>query len=137
MAKIFVLRKGTSITDEILEIATRDSVKTARVEAIGGVDHLNVAYFNLREKRYEEHRYDEFLEVTSMLGNITTKDGKPFLHVHGNFGRSDMSVIGGHIISAMVSPTLEVILTPTTNVAIRRLDEESGLNLVSETQEKT
>jgi predicted DNA-binding protein with PD1-like motif len=133
MAKIFVFKKGTSVTDEILAISTREGIKTARVEAIGGVDHLNVAYFNRGEKRYEDHRYDEFLEVTSILGNVTTKDGKPFLHIHGNFGRRDMSVIGGHIIAASVSPTLEVVITPTANAAVRRFDEESGLNLISET----
>jgi predicted DNA-binding protein with PD1-like motif len=64
------------------------------------------------------------------LGNITQKDGKPFLHVHGTFGRKDLSVLGGHIISASVFPILEVIMTPTRNSAFRRFDEELGLNII-------
>jgi predicted DNA-binding protein with PD1-like motif len=130
MARIYKLEKGASLTDEILKIAKKERIKTARVEAIGGVDKLELAFFNHEQKRYEEHKFDEFTEVTSLLGNITVKDGKPFLHMHGTFGRRDNSVIGGHLISARVFPFLEIIITPTKNRAKRRFDEETGLNAI-------
>jgi predicted DNA-binding protein with PD1-like motif len=130
MAKIYSLGKGTSLVDGVLGIAEREKVKTARVEGIGGVSRLRLAYFNHREKRYEEHDFEEFLEVTGMLGNITMKDGKPFLHAHCTFGRRDMSVIGGHLISATVFPLMEVVVTPTSNTALRRFDDELGLNVI-------
>jgi len=130
MAKIHALKAGMSLTDEILRIARKERIKTARVEAIGGVDRLKLAYFNHRTKKYEEHEYNEFLEVTGMLGNITQKDGKPFLHAHCTFGRRDMSVIGGHLISATVFPLMEVVITPTRNRATRRFDEKLGLNVI-------
>jgi predicted DNA-binding protein with PD1-like motif len=130
MAKLYALKAGTSLTDEIIRIASRERIKTARVEAIGGVNKLKLAYFNHETKKYEEHAFDEFLEVTGMLGNITQKDGKPFLHAHCTFGRRDMSVVGGHLISATVFPLMEVVVTKTTNSAARRFDEETGLNLI-------
>ncbi|MDG6898897.1 MAG: DUF296 domain-containing protein [Nitrososphaerota archaeon] len=130
MAKIFVLKAGSSIPDEILEIAKRERVKTARVEAIGTVNRLRLAYFDHVSKKYEEHQFEEQLEVTGLLGNITQKDGKPFLHAHGTFGRRDMTVIGGHLMSATVFPLLEVVITPTKNTATRRFDREIGLNVI-------
>ena len=130
MARIYALKAGTSLTDEILRIARREKIKTARVEAIGGVNKLKLAYFNHETKRYEEHDFDEFLEVTGMLGNITRKDGKPFLHAHCTFGRRDMSVVGGHLVSATVFPLMEVVITPTRNSATRRFDEKTGLNVI-------
>jgi len=130
MARIYSLKKGTNFADEVLRIARREGIKTARVEAIGRVNELRLAFFNHRSKKYEEHSFDEFLEVTGILGNITTKDGRPFLHVHGTFGRRDTSVVGGHIISATVSPLMEVVITPTKNKASRRFDEATGLNLI-------
>ncbi len=130
MAKLYSLRAGAKIPDDIIAIARRERIATARVEAIGGVDRLKLAYFNHESKKYEEHDYDEFLEVTSLLGNVTAKDGKPFLHVHGNFGRKDQSVLGGHIMSASVFPILEVVVTPTKNKALRRFDDELGLNVI-------
>ncbi len=130
MAKLYSLKAGAKIPDAILAIASREKVATARVEAIGGFDSLKLAYFNHRAKKYEEHDFSEFLEVTSLLGNITMKDGEPFLHAHGNFGRKDMSVIGGHIMSARVFPILEIVVTPTDNRALRRFDEDLGLNVI-------
>jgi len=132
MAKIYNLRRGARLPDEILEIAKKDGMRSASVEGIGGVKGLNLAYYNPLKKKYEEHRYREFLEVTGLLGNITMKDGKPFLHVHGTFGRRDMTVLGGHVLSATVFPFLEVVITPMRNRAVRKFDNGTGLNHINQ-----
>jgi uncharacterized protein len=134
VAKLFVLKAGSELVDGILSIAREEKVKTARVEAIGGVRKLKVAYYNHASKKYEEHDYEEFLEVTSILGNLTQKEGKPFLHVHGTFGRKDTSLIGGHVLAAEVFPLLEVVVTPTSNLALRRFDDETGLSVIYKTE---
>ena len=133
MAKIYSLPAGARIPEDIVSIAIKENVGTARVEAIGGVDKLRLAYFNRVTKKYDEYDYQEFFEVTSLLGNITLKDAKPFLHAHGNFGRKDRSVIGGHVVSADVFPLLEVVVTPTVNKALRKFDEDLGLNVIYRT----
>jgi uncharacterized protein len=130
LAKIYSLKKGTKIPDGVVAIATRESIRTALVSAIGGFSKVRIGYFDQGRKKYEEHDIEEELEVTSLLGNITIKDGKPFLHVHGTFGRRDLSVIGGHVMTATVSPLLEVVITPTTNRARRVFDESVGLNVI-------
>ncbi len=135
MARIYKLDKGDSIIDEVLKIARKEKIKTARFEAIGGVNKLKLAYFNHHTKKYEEHEYDEFLEVTSILGNITIKGGRPFVHAHCTFGRKDMSLIGGHLISATVFPLLELVITPTKNRATRKFDDETGLNAIHKIEE--
>lgn len=130
VAKIYSLKAGSRVPDDIVAIATREKIPTARVEAIGGVKKLRLAYFNHEAKKYEEHDYDEFLEVTSVLGNVTLKDGKQFLHIHGTFGRRDLSVLAGHVVQATVFPLLEVVVTPTENRALRKFDDELGLNVI-------
>ncbi len=133
MAKIYSLLAGAKIPEDIISIAIKEKIDTGRIEAIGGVDRLRLAYFNRVTRKYEEYDYQEFLEVTSLLGNITLKDAKPFLHAHGNFGRKDRSVVGGHIISADVFPLLEVVVTATENRALRKFDEGLGLNVIYRT----
>ena len=130
MTKIYSLRAESEVPGDILAIARREKVRTAGVKAIGGVKELTLAYFNHEAKKYEEHEYSEFMEVTSLLGNITVKDGKPFLHAHGTFGRRDLSVLAGHVVRAKVFPLLELVLTPTRNRAVRRFDDELGLNVI-------
>ena len=130
MAELRALRAGETLPDSILRIAIKERIRTATLAGIGGVDRLTLGYYNRRTKRYEEHSYNGFMEVTSLLGNITEKDGKPFLHAHGTFGRRDMGVIGGHLIRARIYPTLEFTLEPTTNKGLRKFDERTGLNLI-------
>ena len=130
MAKIYSLKAGAIIPDDILGIAKKEKIHTARVEAIGGVEELRLAYFNRGTKRYEEHDFNEFLEVTGILGNVTLKEGKPYLHIHGTFGRRDLSTLAGHVMKAKVFPILEVVITPTKNRALRRFDDELGLNVI-------
>jgi predicted DNA-binding protein with PD1-like motif len=130
MAKIYSLKAGAKIPDDILSIAKKEKIATARVEAIGGVEQLTLAYFNHESKKYEEHDFKEFLEVTGIMGNITLKEGKPFLHIHGTFGRRDLSTVAGHVMAAKVFPLLEVVVTPTKNRALRRFDDDLGLNVI-------
>ncbi len=137
MSKIYSMRSGTSLVEGLLEIARKEGMTTAGIAAIGGVNELKIAHFNSVEKKYEEHAYHEFLEVTTLNGNITVKDGAPFLHVHGTFGRRDMSVIGGHVVSATVFPLMEVTIALTENTAIRRFDDETGLNAIWEVRPAT
>lgn len=133
MAKIYSLKSGSKLPEEVVALAKKEKISTALLSAIGGVDELRVAYFNHGTKKYEDHDYHEELEVTSLLGNVTIKDGKPFVHIHGTFGRRDMSVVGGHVVSATVHPLLELVVTPTTNKAVRRFDDEVGLSVIYKT----
>ena len=130
VSKIYSLKPETNLIEGLLAIAKREKMKTAKVEAIGGVNELRIAYFNSKARKYEEHDFHEFLEVASLIGNVTLKDEEPFLHLHGTFGRRDMSVIGGHVISGKIFPLLEAVFTPTANEAQRRFEEKFGLNAI-------
>jgi predicted DNA-binding protein with PD1-like motif len=130
VAKIYSLKAGARVPDDIVAIARKEKIATAGVEAIGGFEELRLAYFNHEAKRYEEHDYREFLEVTGLLGNITQMEGRPFLHVHGTFGRRDLSGLAGHVMAAKVFPLLEVVVTPTKNRAVRKFDDGLGLNVI-------
>jgi predicted DNA-binding protein with PD1-like motif len=89
-----------------------------------------LAYWNASTKKYEAREFDQQMEVVSFQGNAALKDAKPFLHLHGVFGLSDFTVIGGHIQEATVHPTLEVWLR-TEDVPVRRAeDPSSGLDLL-------
>ena len=135
MAKIYKLDGGASLVDEILRIARKEKIETAGVAAIGGVNSITLAYFNNTKKKYEEHVFDGFMELTSLLGNITVKDGQPFLHAHCTVAKRDQSVLGGHLVSATVFPLVELIITPTSNRAERRFSKEVGLNLIHKIEE--
>jgi uncharacterized protein len=84
----------------------------------------------LDQKQYLRKKVDEIAELISCSGNLTMKEDKPFVHVHVSAGLRDFSVIGGHLFSAIVAVTAEVILKPMPNVMKRRFNDETGLYLL-------
>jgi predicted DNA-binding protein with PD1-like motif len=51
------------------------------------------------------------------------------VHAHLVFGRSDGHTIGGHLIHAITSPTLEVFVTTFPERLGKKPDPQSGLQL--------
>lgn len=66
-----------------------------------------------------------------MVGDIAIDDnGAPGLHLHAVLGVSDGSTRGGHLLQAIVRPTLEVMVKETP-IDIRRKERpELGLALI-------
>ena len=69
-------------------------------------------------------------EITNLTGNISEKDGKPYLHLHITASRSDYSCIGGHLLEAYINGACELYVEAFPGVKIGRYqDPETGLNL--------
>jgi predicted DNA-binding protein with PD1-like motif len=115
----------------LLAIAHREGIEYAALSGLGAVSGVSLAYFNDETRQYETHHIEEQLEVIGLTGNVTLKEGQPFLHVHATFGGRDLSVRGGHVMEATVKPNLEIWLTRGSEAVVRLPDEESGLWLMS------
>ena len=52
-------------------------------------------------------------ELTSLTGNITaeTVENEPIIHLHATIADKDFRTYGGHVFRAIVSKTIEVVLT--------------------------
>jgi uncharacterized protein len=124
------LETGEPVIHNLTTFLASEGIDFANLSGAGAVDQVRLAYWNAETRAYEERQFDEQLEVVSFQGNAALKDGAPFLHLHGVFGRRDFSPIAGHIKEARVHPTLEVWLR-TEDVPVRRAhDPTSGLDLL-------
>ena len=65
-----------------------------------------------------------------MIGDFALYQGKPALHMHMTVGHRDGRTSGGHVIEAVVSPTLEVFVTVEPVPLNKKHDPESGLTLI-------
>src|SRR5262245_46640844 len=127
---VLVLEIGEELVESILRYAEQMKIKAASIHAIGAIRNFELGYYVLDQKQYLRKKVDEIVELISCSGNLAIKDGKPFVHVHVSVGLRDFSVIGGHLFSAIVAVTAEVILTPLPNVMNRSFNEETGLYLL-------
>ena len=66
------------------------------------------------------------------MGDIAKgDDGKASLHLHAVLGLKDGSVRGGHFLSGLVQPTLEVTITETVAHLRRKKRPDLGIALIS------
>jgi hypothetical protein len=128
----YVIRmdRGEEIVSSLTAFCRKENVTLATVEALGAADHVVIGLYDVGARQYHKHTFDGPMEITSLLGSISTKDGEPYLHLHINLCREDMSVIGGHLNECRISATCEMIVRKIEGIVERKLDEEvTGLNL--------
>jgi len=73
---------------------------------------------------------NEQLEVASMVGDFALYKGKPAVHTHMAVGHRDGTASGGHVIQAVVSPTLEVFVTVDPVPLRKKYDPATELTLI-------
>src|SRR5438067_667483 len=96
-AYIFNLARGEELMKTLLAWCNEHSIAGATLTGLGAADKLELAYYNLQTKSYERHEIAEEVEILSLIGNLGELNGKKLLHIHGAFGRKDLSTFGGHV----------------------------------------
>lgn len=125
------LQRGEDAFPNILEYCRKNNIKAATLGIIGACSQVQLAFYSLESKEYENQNFDKDLEVLAVQGNIASLDGELMIHAHGSFSeRGCMAVRGGHINSMTVSATLEVTINAFDGEISREYDEDTGLNLL-------
>lgn len=129
-AYVVRLDPGEEIIDSVRAFAEREGVTLASVQAIGAVREFTVGAFDTKEKKYYANEFAGTYEITSLLGNINTKDGGFYCHLHMTAADETGRVVGGHLNRAVVSATCEMVVTLLSGTVDRRFSEDVGLNLL-------
>ena len=113
MIHAFKVPKGSSILEYLGKAIRERGLKSGVILGIGGLERVELGYYNPARGVYERVEYragETVLEVTSMTGNYLVKqDGSISIHIHINIASRDY-VKGGHLISGVANPFLEVFL---------------------------
>ena len=99
------------------------------MEAIGATDRAVIGVYDLEKKEYYPEAINEFMEITSLNGNITAKEGKPYIHLHATLADQHHAIHGGHVLEMRVGATCEMFVTVFEGEVNRCKDEELGINL--------
>jgi uncharacterized protein len=117
------------IAEAIAAFCQEQGIYAGEIIGLGAVDNATLRFLNPDTKAYVDKTFEEQMEITSLVGNISEKDGKVYLHLHANFGRSDYSVVGGHLLEARISGACEIFIKRYNCKVGRHKDEETGLNM--------
>lgn len=121
--------KGEEILEKVKEIALKENIRLANINALGAVGEFTVGVFKTGEKKYYANSFTGDFEIVSLTGTINTMNGEFYTHLHMSAGDSEGKVFGGHLNRAVVSATCEMIINIIDGTVDRYKDEEIGLNL--------
>ena len=128
---VAVLDAGQEAFSALQEIAEREGLSAASLTAVGAVEAATLGWYDLDEQDYRRIEVDEQAEVLSLIGDVARDpEGKPSVHAHTVLGLRDGSTRGGHLLSAVVRPTLEVVLRETPAELAKTYRPDVGLALI-------
>jgi hypothetical protein len=128
---VVVLARGEEILSSLKSFAKEEGLSDASFKAIGALSRVELGWFDWEIKKYQTAvKLDEQVELLSLIGDIATKDSEPQVHAHLVIGRADGTAHGGHLLSATVCPTCELVLTESPRELKKVYDPESGLALI-------
>ncbi|WP_315122159.1 PPC domain-containing DNA-binding protein [uncultured Clostridium sp.] len=127
---IIRLDKGDEIIASIKEICKKEKIKLASVTGIGATNKVTIGIFELDKKVYNQKEFCEDFEITSLVGNVIMSGDELIPHIHINLGDKELNVKGGHLNSAIISVTGEIILDVIDGEVSKELNEDIGIKLM-------
>lgn len=128
-----ILDVGDEIVEALTTFSTEAGIDAASFTAIGAVSEAILGFFDLQLRDYRHIPVPGQAEIVSLVGDVTRNASEmpgPTVHGHMVIARSDGSTVGGHLLRALVRPTLEVVLTETPAHLRRSYDPALGLALI-------
>jgi predicted DNA-binding protein with PD1-like motif len=122
---------GDPVMKSLQDFARSHQLAGSHFTAIGAFREATLGYFDWEKKDYQRIPIKEQVEVLSLIGDVARDErGEPKLHAHVVVGKANGMAYGGHLLEAIVRPTLELILVESPRHLQRRHDPETGLALI-------
>lgn len=96
---------------------------------VGAVKRAKLACYDQVKHEYQQIKLDKPLEIASCFGNLSLKDGKPFVHAHAVLAGATGKTYAGHLINATVFAAELHLQELLGNKLEREYDQTTGLAL--------
>jgi hypothetical protein len=124
------LERGERISEKLLGFCEQERIKAGCFSGLGACSEVELGHFNFTGKNYSILNLSEQYEITSLHGNISTLEGKCYLHAHIVLGDQRFQSWSGHLREAVISATAEIFLVSLDGELARKKDPDTGLNLL-------
>jgi hypothetical protein len=116
------LERGEEIHAVLKAFCQQHGISAGWLTGIGALMQAELGYFHRDRMEYSWKVIETDHELTSLMGNISLKEGEPWLHLHATLSDEQFQVTAGHLKSGVISVTGEIILHPLPGPIIRTFD---------------
>jgi uncharacterized protein len=128
-AYALIFAKGDEVMSGLTEFARRENIGGGHFTAIGALQSARFGWFDRTRKAYRDIPIHHQVELISLVGDAGLANDAPQIHVHAAVGLPDGQVHGGHMLEAIVWPTLELFFTAYPTPLVKKHDPETNLFL--------
>ena len=127
---VLSLDNRVEVAEALQAFCREKGILAGMVSGLGAVSEATFRYLDPNTLQYVDKTFREQMEITNLTGNISQKDGQPYLHLHITASRSDYRCIGGHLLTARINGACELYVEAFPNQFVgRRQDPETVINL--------
>ena len=124
------LASGSDLYEEMTKIVQREDILIGRIQGIGVVTQAKIAYYDQNKSEYINLEFSDGMEIVSLTGNISMRDGKPFIHAHIVLSDREGKTFGGHLLPGTKLFACELFIEELDGEKlIRTKDGKTGLFL--------
>ena len=121
--------RDSDIVQFVTKLAEKRGITAAVFTAIGALKRAKLGFYDQEKHEYREIMVDSPHEISSCTGNISIKNGKPFVHVHAVLADKDGNTKAGHLFEGIVF-VAEIHLCELRGARLeRKYNEATNLSL--------
>ena len=94
------IEHGRDWREQIEAFADEEGIDAAFFYGLGAVQDVTLMFYDQDDKEYESITFDEPLEMTPAVGNISWFGDERFAHTHAVLSREDGTTVAGHLDTA-------------------------------------
>lgn len=121
---------GCDLLDELNRICRALNISLGTITGLGAVQQARLGFYDQVLQEYRFITFDQHLEITHLVGNISLKEGIPFVHAHVTLANEAGDAFGGHLATGTQVFAAEVMIQALEGEPFHReLDQKTGLPL--------
>lgn len=124
------LERGDDLLEQLTAFCHQHDIRAGAVWAIGAVERARLGYFDQAAGSYRTREWEQPLEIVSLSGNVSEKEGQPFAHLHAVLADEQGACHGGHLLEGCRVFACEfVVMKLEGEIPRRTTDPATGLAL--------
>jgi predicted DNA-binding protein with PD1-like motif len=124
------IEPNEEVFESLINFAENNKIKFGFFYGIGACRECEIGRYNEKKKDYDWFKFKKQLEISSLIGNLTLKEGHLYLHIHASLGDKNLKTISGHLRKLVIFPTCEIMFFAFNSKIERKYDQLTNLFLI-------